>query len=80
MNILFSVPLTIIASDIHNTNQVWTLCTPETVILCFALNLEHSNKIFALKTAKGIIHNGILARDKQVYFMFMLQDIDVQYV
>lgn len=75
MNVLFSVPLTIIASDIHNTNQLWIPCTPETAILCFALNLEHSNKIFALKTsAKGIIHNSILARDKQVYFMFMLQE------
>lgn len=49
VSVLLSVSLTITACDIHNTNQILILCTPETVniILCFALSLKHSGKIFA---------------------------------
>lgn len=49
MNDLLSVPLTIIAGDIHTTNQILISCPPEIVniILCFALSLKYSNYIFA---------------------------------
>lgn len=83
MNVSLSEPLTIIACDIHNTNQILMLCTPEIVniTLCFALSLKHSNKIFALKAStKGIIHNSILARDNKAYLMLNLPDTDVQHI
>lgn len=83
MNVLLSEPLTIIACDIHNTNQILMLCSPEIVniILCFALSLQHSNKILALKTStKGIIHTNILARDNKAHLMFNLPDTDIQHV